>query len=190
VTHKFDVKNKHRLDNAKRRLIFPPFDLLTGMGLKEGDAVADIGCGIGYFTFPASEIVGGSGKVYAMDISLEMLEEVDRAVEENIISNVVTISTRENDLEIPSGAVNYALISNVLHETECKEKFLSEVNRILANDGSIGIVEWRRTESEFGPPLEHRLDKEYIRKLLQDIGFRDIHTKDIGEYFYTVTGKK
>ena len=75
MTHKFDAKNRHKLDNPKRREMLPPEKTLIRLGLKQGDIVADIGCGIGYFTIPAANIVGDSGKVFAMDISPEMLEE-------------------------------------------------------------------------------------------------------------------
>ena len=76
MSHKFDAKNKHKLDNETRRKMLPPEQTLLSLGLKEGDIMADIGCGIGYFAVPASKIVGKSGKVFAMDILPEMLEEV------------------------------------------------------------------------------------------------------------------
>lgn len=190
MTHKFDVKNKHKLDNEKRREILPPLEILTSMGLKEGDIMADIGCGIGYFTFPASEIVCKSGKVFAMDISLDMLEEVNRKSKENAISNVLTILTGENDFKIPTETISFAFISFVLHEADDEDKFLYEVNRVLASNGRIGIVEWQKAENEFGPPIEHRLSEEHVQNLLQGMGFRNISIKRIGEYFYTITGDK
>lgn len=76
MTHKFYVKNKYKLDNAKGRELLPPEQTLIRLGLHEGDTMADIGCGIGYFTIPASKIVGDSGKIFAMDLLPEMLEEV------------------------------------------------------------------------------------------------------------------
>jgi ubiquinone/menaquinone biosynthesis C-methylase UbiE len=190
MTHKFDVRNKHKLDNAKRREILPPFKTLVSMGLKEGDVIADIGCGIGYFTFPASEIVGKLGKVFAMDISMEMISDVDKKIDENNIYNIVTIHTEENGLKIPEEIVDFAFISNVLHEIENKEKFLNEVKRVIAIGGRIGIIEWRNVETEFGPPLEHRLSEEYVQNLLKNIGFRNIDAEIIGEYFYAVIGEK
>lgn len=190
MAHKFDVKKKHKLDNAERRKILPPFEILTGIELREGDVMADIGCGIGYFTFPASEIVGKSGKVFAMDISSEMLEEVNKKVEENNVSNIVTVQTEENDFKVLAKTATIAFISNVLHETEDKEKFLDEVYKILKNNGRIAIIEWEKVESEFGPPTEHRLCEEYVQDLLKAKGFRNINTKKVGEHFYTVTGEK
>lgn len=190
MAHKFDVKNKNKLDNAKRREMLPPFKILSDMRLKEGDVMADIGCGIGYFTFPASEIVGESGKIYAMDISSEMLEDVDKKAKEDNISNIVTVQTEENDFKIDAEILNLAFISNVLHETENKEKFLKEVKRVLSDGSKIGIIDWQKMESEFGPPLEHRLSQEYVKNLLEDMGFKNINTESIGEYFYAVTGEK
>lgn len=70
----FDVKNMHKLDNPKRRELLPPDQTLRKLGIKEGEIIADIGCGIGYFTLPASKMVGEKGKIYAMDISAEMLQ--------------------------------------------------------------------------------------------------------------------
>jgi ubiquinone/menaquinone biosynthesis C-methylase UbiE len=190
MAHKFDIKNIHKLDNEKRRKILPPLEVLVDMGLREGDIMADIGCGIGYFTFPASQIVGKTGKVFAMDISKEMLEKVNKKAEENNISNILTVHTGENDLKIPAGTANFAFISNVLHEAEDKEKLINEANRILTNDGRIGIIEWQMVEGEFGPPLEHRLSEEYVKDLLLGVGLKNINIKSIGEYFYVISGTR
>jgi ubiquinone/menaquinone biosynthesis C-methylase UbiE len=48
------------------------------LGLDESDVVADIGCGVGYFSIPAVEIIKNSNKVYALDTSGEMLLEVEK----------------------------------------------------------------------------------------------------------------
>jgi len=70
--HKFDVKSFAKLDNPERRKSLPADAILHKFDLEDGDVVADVGCGIGYFTFPASSVVGLTGKVLAMDISDEM----------------------------------------------------------------------------------------------------------------------
>lgn len=62
--------------------------------------MADIGCGIGYFTIPASKIVGNSGNIFAMDILPEMLQNVVAKINDNNISNIEIILTEENDLKL------------------------------------------------------------------------------------------
>ena len=80
MSHKFSAKDKSKLDNPERRKILPPPITLEKLYLQKGDIVADVGCGIGYFNIPAAVIVGEMGKVYAIDISEEMLREVQERV--------------------------------------------------------------------------------------------------------------
>jgi len=190
MTHKFDAKNKHKLDNETRRKLLPPEQTLINLGLHEGDIMADIGCGIGYFAIPASKIVGDSGKVFAMDILPEMLQDVEIKVKENNISNIETILTEENDLRLESNKITIAFISTVLHEATEKEKFLSEIKRIISPKGRIAIIEWQKINSEFGPPTDHRLDKMDLIKVLDTVGFSNILTIDIGENFYGLIAQK
>ncbi len=190
MAHKFDVKKKHKLDTAERRRIIPPRETLMKLGLSEGDIMADIGCGIGYFTIPAAEIVGPEGQVFAIDISSEMLEEVEKSLAEKDVSNVKTTSTDEDTLNLKDETVTFALMSNVLHEVNETAKSLGEVSRILLDNGRIAVIEWQKVESHIGPPVSHRLDKEYVEQLLQNAGFKNILTTDIGDHFYAVLGQK
>lgn len=190
MTHKFDYRNKHKLDDEKRRQHLPPYKILTELGLSEGDVMADIGCGIGYFTFPAAEIVGETGKVFALDISAEMIEEVEKRIEANEVYNIRPVITEENELKVDSEAVTFAFICVVLHEVEDVERFIHEVKRILADGGKIAIVEWDKEESDWGPSLSHRLDKGYVKSTLEGAGFNNVTITQINEFFYAVTGEK
>ena len=78
MAHKFNKLDKKKLDNPKKRELIPPYKILEMIELEEGDKIADVGAGIGYFTIPASEIVGKKGMVYALDIELEMIEEIEK----------------------------------------------------------------------------------------------------------------
>ena len=82
MTHKFDVNNRHKLDNEKRRASLPPHETLIRLGYKESIDLADIGCGIGYFTIPAAKIGGNSAKIFAVDVSQIMLQEVENRANE------------------------------------------------------------------------------------------------------------
>lgn len=190
MTHKFDAKNKHKLDNEKRRELLPPEETLIKLGLHEGDVMADIGCGIGYFTIPASKIAGDSGNIFAMDISPEMLQDVGIKIKSNNISNIEIILTEENDLKLEDNKITFAFISTVLHEADEIENFLNEIKRIISPKGRIAIVEWQKINSEFGPPIDHRLDKMDLTNLLDSLGFSNISTIDIGENFYGLIAEK
>lgn len=190
MTHKFDVKNKKRLDNEKRRAVMPPFQTLERLGLKEGNTVADIGCGTGYFTIPAAEITGTSSKIYAMDISMEMLEEVEKKALEAGLTNIRGIKTDEYDLKVDNLSVDFIIMSNVLHEIEDKGKIIAEINRIHKNGGTLAIIEWEKIQGESGPPVDERLSYEDVAHMLSQNGYEIIEKHGIGADFYGITARK
>ena len=113
-----------------------PRETLTKLGLKSSDVFADIGCGIGYFTIPAAEIVG-SQTVYALDTVSEMLAEVKQRAADAGLTNIVITQTGEYDLKLTDGLVSFALMVNVIHEIDDKLLFLSEIHRILKPGGTL-----------------------------------------------------
>lgn len=190
MTHKFKVINKSKLDSPKRREILPAKKILEACSIKQSDIVADIGCGIGFFTFPLSEAVGDEGIVYALDIEKEMLDDVEAGMLERNIKNVRPIITQEYKLTLEDETVDTAFLCTVMHEVKMRQKFLDEVNRILYPDGRIIIVDWIKKDSDYGPPADHRLDSEILKRNLQRTGFNDIQIMDFNDYFYIACAKK
>jgi ubiquinone/menaquinone biosynthesis C-methylase UbiE len=190
MEHKFNPENKKRLFSEFRKKILPARKTLKLSGLKEGMFFADIGSGNGYFTFPAADIAGNKGKVFALDISSEMLEDIKIKIREKNITNIEVIKTEENDLKIVSEAVDLAFSCNVVHETKDPGLFLKEIKRILKPGGRVSIIDWEKIDSGFGPPKGHRIDKTLITKLLEDQGFKYIKTKILNKDLYRVTAVK
>ena len=181
MAHKFDVNNKNKLDNPRRREMLPVNKILDEIGLKAEDNLADIGCGIGYFSIPAADVIGSNGLVYALDVKEEMIEE-------NKIDNIQTVITEEYNFKLDDNSVSYAFICTVLHEIEDRIKFLNETKRILIGGGNIAVVEWIKKESDWGPPVSHRVDSSDVKKELLDCGFTEISYVELNEYFYIVKG--
>ena len=180
----------HRLDNPLRRQLLPTTEILLAFGIKEGDHIADIGCGIGYFTLPAAVIVGDSGRVYAVDVSEDMLAETKRRAEEEKLSNVAFARSDGINIQMESNAVSTAFFCTVLHEVGDVKAVLNETNRILKQDGKIIIIEWDKSNGNFGPPDSHRLDKVVLKCALEEASYVNIVLGSQGEHFYTLTAKK
>lgn len=188
MTHKFDVTNRNKLDNPKRREMLPISRIMEHIGLQAKDTFGDIGCGIGYFSIPAAKIVGDEGTVYALDVSEVMIEELDKKIEENKLVNIRTIISDEYDFKLSDNSVSHAFICTVLHEIEDRVKFIHETKRILSDGGKITVVEWIKKESDWGPPVSHRVDSTNIKQELQDCGFHELSCVELNEYFYILTG--
>jgi ubiquinone/menaquinone biosynthesis C-methylase UbiE len=190
MAHKFNVKEMHKLDSFERRKILPPEEILIKAGLKIKDIFLDIGCGIGYFSIPASRIIGIEGKVFALDTSSEMLEELKRRIYKKNIKNIIPIFSEPYRFPLDSNVGTFALISNVLHEVEDKISFLEETNRVLIRCGTLCIVEWQKKETERGPPLEDRIDESEIKNLLEKTNYKLTNIHLIGDFFSLYISKK
>ena len=54
------------LDDPKRDAYQKPHEVITALKLKEGEVIADIGAGLGYFNFRLAHHVGDAGRVYSL----------------------------------------------------------------------------------------------------------------------------
>lgn len=183
MVHKFNIKEMHKLDSFERRKVLPPEEILIKAGLKNKDIFIDIGCGIGYFSIPASRIIGEGGKVFALDTSSEMLEEFEKRINERNIKNITPILSDPYRFPLESNVGTFALISNVLHEVEDKISFLNETNRVLRVCGILCIIEWQKKKTDRGPPLEDRIDESEIKNLLEKTNYKLINKYLIGELY-------
>ena len=61
------------LEDPQRDAYQKPQEVLTALNLRPGEVIADIGAGSGYFTFRIARHVGPKGKVYAVDVSPDMI---------------------------------------------------------------------------------------------------------------------
>jgi|FaiFalFF_MnMetaG_3_1042247.scaffolds.fasta_scaffold12570_5 ubiquinone/menaquinone biosynthesis C-methylase UbiE len=182
--HKFHHENAHRLHSEERMKILPPDEILKSCGLSKGMTMVDVGCGSGYFTIPASKIVGENGRVYAVDIQEEML---DKLKERGLPSNVIPILARSDyDFPLDVGISDFTFIAFVAHENDDLEKFFNEVKRITKDDGRVVILEWKKQHEESGPPYEERISLEEILTKLEKFGFKILEFGELNQSHYKV----
>ncbi|MDH3585058.1 MAG: methyltransferase domain-containing protein, partial [Phycisphaerae bacterium] len=99
--------------------------MLQSLKLKAGQTVCDLGCGNGYHTLRMAEMVGVTGKVYAVDIQVEMLEMLRKRAEKAKISNIVRIHNSFVDPGLPPASCDLILMVDVYHEFSHPEPMLA-----------------------------------------------------------------
>jgi ubiquinone/menaquinone biosynthesis C-methylase UbiE len=181
MSYLFDPKKKEKLDNPERRKMMPPVNTLERLGLEAGDRMADLGCGIGYFSIPAASI---AKVVHAFDISEEMINELAREKEEREIENLILHHTDPKAISLPDASVNFILVVNVLHEVPVLEDYIAEMMRVLCSGGRLGIVDFIKAETKQGPPVKHRIDADHLIDLLEPYGVESIERFEIGDSLY------
>lgn len=190
MTKKFKAINMAKLDHPLRKTLLPPDRVIASIGIESGMVIADIGCGIGYFSFPMALAAGAAGKVYALDINPLMLEELNRRIEAAGTTNIESVQSSENGFKLPPESVDVAFTSTVHHELHDPVLFLKQCHAILKPHGTMAIVDWNAVEESHGPPLHKRVPLTSAKADLEAAGFCLESEQLIGTSFYLVVGKK
>lgn len=130
----------YSFDNPLRKLIHKP-DKLFAPYVKPGMSVADIGCGMGYFSIGLARIVGESGKVYSVDIQKKMLDILLKRARQKNINHLIQPRLAAADHLNIDEQLDFVLASWMVHETDNINRFFSQVYDILKPNGLFFMTE-------------------------------------------------
>lgn len=184
MPHKFDARQKDELLSDERREALQPEQLLRGLGLGRGDTMADIGCGPGFFTLPAAEIVGPEGVVFAADIQGEMLTAVRSLTIERGLANVRVRKTSDTEVPLPPESCDLILVAFTLNEIDQHATFLNRLTRALKPRGQLAVVEWEKHEQAEGPPVEYRIGHDELEADGQAAGLKLDRCRELNDHQY------
>jgi ubiquinone/menaquinone biosynthesis C-methylase UbiE len=140
--------------------------------------VCDMGCGDGYYTVELARRVGLEGKVLAVDIQPEMLQELSRRCERLDIKNVDMVLGLPHDPKLPDGKVDLILMVDVYHEFSNPVEMLDAMRRSLKPGGRIALVEFRGEDPTVPIKPEHKMTKKQILKEYKANGFKLVSQYD------------
>ncbi|MDG6256845.1 MAG: class I SAM-dependent methyltransferase [Methanomicrobiaceae archaeon] len=113
--------------------------MLTPMGIEEGMAVVDYGCGPGSYLKAASELVSERGRVYAVDIHTLAISSVARRTTKYGLTNVIPVLAEEYHSGLPDGTADLVYALDMVHQVDDPRAFLAELRRIAKPDGTLVI---------------------------------------------------
>ncbi len=99
-------------NNPNRCLWEKTEEMLAWMDIKEGETIADIGCGSGYFSYRFCKLAGKTGKVYATEINEDALSYMEKLHKKYGLGICTRISAL-NDLCLEENSVDNH--NHVLH---------------------------------------------------------------------------
>lgn len=159
------------LERPEREFEENTTQLIQNLDLKKGMHVADIGAGSGYHSRLISKQIG-NGKVYAVDVEPEMIAFINDRINEEKLSNIVTVLGSETSIQLPNASVDLILMVDVYHELSFPFEMGSSIYKALKPDGKLVLVEFR-TE-DFAVPIKeiHKMSEAQSVKELKAVGFR------------------
>lgn len=166
--------NPHR-ERTENPAVLIPSNMISNK------VVADLGCGAGYYSRYLSMY---AAKLYAIDDSEEMLA---KAIEVAGGSNVEFIKSDIANTRLKSGSIDVVLLANVFHDVKSAD-VVNEIRRILKDSGTLIIIDWKKEQTDIGPPYELRMDADDYKRYFN--GFYTVKVTEASEYQYEILMKK
>jgi ubiquinone/menaquinone biosynthesis C-methylase UbiE len=135
------------LTYAWRDLLHPRSEVLKEVGIRAGSHVLDFGCGPGSYIFPVANLVGPTGKIYALDVRPLAVKMVEKRAARRHLANVFHIQS-DGHTGLPDRSLDVILLYDVFHEIEHPDAVLRELNRILKSDGVLSLSDHHLHEEE------------------------------------------
>ena len=158
------------------------------LGITSGKSVADIGAGSGWFTVRAAKRVGAPGTVYAVDISQDAIQHIQKRIDSEGIHNVKPVLSHPDDPGLPPRRVDAVLLLKTYHEIERPVTLLQNLRQSLNPGARVGIID-RNGNGE-----NHGVAKDIVVKEAAEAGYNLAgqydFVKDGMDYFLVFTVKQ
>lgn len=170
--------------------VLNPFKIFERIGLRRGAWVADLGCGSrGHFVFPAAQMVGADGKVFAVDIQKIALQSIEKAARHEQFWNIETVWS---DIEvvgaarIPDASLDATLVVDNLYLAENRDGLIQEAWRVTKPGGMLLCIEWMPGKTLLGPAGDRRLSDGEADRLWRRHGWAPVEAFEAGEFHYAL----
>jgi ubiquinone/menaquinone biosynthesis C-methylase UbiE len=127
-------------DNPLRRLVHDPHKLLDPY-VVPGSRVADIGCGMGYFTVALAELAGPAGEVQAVDLQPRQLRAAEkRCRRAGVADRVRFVEATAASLRL-TGPVDFVLAFWMVHEVGDRAGLFEQLRAVTEPGARVLVAE-------------------------------------------------
>lgn len=167
-----------------------PEKVMAALALRPGEHVADLGSGPGYFTLRFARAVGASGKVYAIDISREMLNYLEKQARAEHLTNIKPVLAQSHNPELPPASVDMIFICDTLHHISNRATYYPLLIRALKPGGRLVNIDFYKRSLPVGPPVHMKIPKAEMIGEAQTAGFHLVGQYNFLKYQYFLVFKR
>jgi ubiquinone/menaquinone biosynthesis C-methylase UbiE len=152
-----------------RDTLKPRKNIIEEVGIKQGFKVLDYGCGPGGYIPPVSELIGETGKLYALDVLPVAVDMVKNRAKKSNLTNVETILSDCNT-GLPDSSIDVVLLYDTFHDLDNQNSVLQELHRVLKSNGTLSFSDHHMKEAD----IKSAITNQALFRLLK-----------IGKYTYS-----
>ena len=118
------------------------YDQLNRAGLKEGQTIWDVGCGVGVMTEYLAKAVGEHGMIYALDVSSEQLNVAKERILKSGLNNVTFIKGNISEIDnLPINSADIVYSRLILMHLQTPENAIKKMYSLLKSNGVLLLQE-------------------------------------------------
>ena len=176
----FHHEHGPRLEAPERLKALPQADVVRLLRLQGDETVVDYGAGTGVYTEAVAEALP-DGLVVAVEALPELAAKLRERLGPRLLERVNVVVAGDNHVPVEDGCADRVVMVDVLHHLFDQPGALDEAARLLRPGGLFVVVDWGDKEREVGPPLDHVLGLEAVRKIGRDMGLVEVEVHDQGD---------
>jgi len=128
------------MESRLRQWLMNPAKTLRGAGIEPGQTVLEVGCGTGFFTIPAAELIGDQGCLVAMDALSDYTNRVSKKVQSAGLKNVRVVKRDALDTGLDAASIDKVLLFGVIPFPFLPlNRLLPEMHRVIKPEGSLAV---------------------------------------------------
>jgi SAM-dependent methyltransferase len=171
------------LENDKRAGWQKPEQVVSALKLKQGERIADIGAGTGYFS---RRFAAEGASVFAVDVDPKLLDEYWKGGE----NHITTVLEGYEDPKLEKASMDSVFFCNVAHHIENREPYYSAVSEALKPDGRVIVLDFYDKPLPIGPGEKMKISRDEMIAEWKEAGFRLREEFDFLPYQYFLVFEK
>jgi len=148
-----------------------PAEVIAALEIQPGVCIAELGSGGGYFTFRLAEAVGPLGKVYAVDVDPDLVDDVAARARRFGANAIETILADPEDPHLPAAAVDLVFTSNAYHHLSARADYFRRLRGCLKPGGRVAIID-SNGGAWFNKLFGHWTARSVIESEMRAAGYR------------------
>ncbi len=156
-----------------------PEEILERLHIREGQAIADIGSGGGYFTLAFARKAGKTGHVYAVDIKRKYLNFIRHLSEQAGLDNIIFVVAGKDEINLSEANLDLIFARNVFHHLPEPSSYFANLKKYLKPGGKVAIIEHKKKGFGFVALFGHYTSQDAVVREMEEAGYFPAGSYDI-----------